>query len=102
MSPLPLQPAPANPDDYLPAEYPEHEKLRALGGANQIIGDFLDWLGTTGYSICAWDEEECGYRPTRNRIIDWIGTYFDIDPAKLSNEKDKMIRVLRAQNGEKN
>lgn len=26
------------------ADYPEHEKLTALGGDNQTIGDFLEWL----------------------------------------------------------
>ena len=28
-----------------PIAYPEHEKLKALDGENQIIGDFLEWLG---------------------------------------------------------
>lgn len=34
-------------------EYPEHEKLKALNGKNNDIGDFIEHLHSAGYTICA-------------------------------------------------
>lgn len=32
--------------------YPEHEKLHAIKDQSQSIGEFIEWLGENGYSIC--------------------------------------------------
>ncbi len=33
-------------------DYPQHDKLTALAGANQVVGDFIEWLGQNGMAIC--------------------------------------------------
>lgn len=38
--------------------YPEHEKLKALKGKNDTVGDFIEWLNANGYSICEKREPE--------------------------------------------
>lgn len=37
-------------------EYPEHAKLIALNGQNQIIGQFIEWLHDQGVTPCRWRE----------------------------------------------
>jgi hypothetical protein len=36
-------------------EYPEHEKLKGLGGSNQIVGDFIEWLGEHKIELAQWN-----------------------------------------------
>ena len=42
------------------ADYPEHEKLKALGGGNQTIGDFIEWLGENGLMITRYHQHSLG------------------------------------------
>ena len=87
--------------------YPEHEKLKALDNANQIVGDFLSWLGENGYEVAArhkhsdgcWGEKfrECGYRdgelaPVHRTVSQWLAAYFEIDENHLEQEKREMLR----------
>jgi hypothetical protein len=87
--------------------YPEHEKMRALGGAIQVVGDFLAWLGEHDFEIAArhehseecWGENfpECGYRtdalaPVHRTIVQWLSVYFEIDEGRLEEEKRRMLR----------
>jgi hypothetical protein len=78
--------------------YPEHEKLEALDGKNQLIGSFLDWLA---------DEEEvnlCVYADNdrlvsyRKSTPDIIAKFFDIDPVKLEDEKRAMLDSTQKTN----
>lgn len=34
--------------------YPEHERLRALDGANQTVGEFLEWLDGQGIQLAVY------------------------------------------------
>lgn len=34
------------------ANYPEHDKLRAVKDDSQTVGAFIEWLGENGYHIC--------------------------------------------------
>lgn len=36
------------------SSYPEHEKLRALDGANDTVGQFIDWLHGSGMRIAEY------------------------------------------------
>lgn len=36
------------------SDYPEHEKIQALRGDNDIIAAFLEWLDEQGYRIAKW------------------------------------------------
>lgn len=80
--------------------YPEHEKLKALGGKSQVVGDFLVWLEEQGFVIC---------EPTGNQVdnlwvplgasLEWLlAEHFEIDPEKLETEKRQMLDELRAAN----
>ncbi len=81
--------------------YPEHAKLKALGGANQTIGDFIEWLGEQGFTIAHHALLESGEPSvhlswcgkSRDRLI---AEFFEIDQAKLDAEKDQILEDFRA------
>ena len=82
-------------------DYPEHEKLSALNGKNQTIGEFLEWLNDNGYTICEWQnsgDEDRGYYPVGRSLTSWLSQYFQIDPVKIEQEKRVMLGELRAAN----
>ena len=77
--------------------YPEHEKLKALNGDNQVVGSFLDWLADEGLVIAEWSDvgdDDCLYRSLRTNESLLAG-FFDIDPVKLEQEKQHMLDSLR-------
>lgn len=40
------------------ADYPEHEKLEALNGANEVVGRFIEWIGSQpDLAIGEWQTE---------------------------------------------
>jgi len=98
--------------------YPEHEKLRALEGKNDVVGEFLEWLGQQGYLIAKeregstrvefevaepygsrWESGrvDVAYWPEQRSTQAWLSAYFGIDEQKLSLEKDEMLRRIREQ-----
>lgn len=80
-------------------DYPEHDKLVALDGSNQTIGDFIEWLNDNRYVICEWQnsgDEERGYYPVHRSPASWISQYFQIDPVKIEQEKRAMLDLIRA------
>ena len=79
--------------------FPEHTKLEALGGDNQTVGQFLEWLSEHGYEISEWDEESERYVPLLRPPQSWIAHYFQIDPAKIELEKRAMLTDLRSAQG---
>jgi len=83
-------------------DYPEHERLKALEGKNQTIGEFIEWLSDNRYIICEWhnlgDEDARGYYPVNRSPQSWIAQYFQIDPAKIEAEKRAMLDIQRALN----
>lgn len=63
------------------SEYPEHDKLVGLGGDNQVIGDFLEWLaggyeGSPSLAICEFREEK---GPMLIKPDGSSATFFDAD-----------------------
>ena len=110
--------------------YPEHAKLRALDDKNQAVGDFVEWLRRNGYAISTLhkhtqdcygsDDYEEGDPPDRELCnlsneswypvamlggpsggAAWVAKFFDISEQRLSEEKDAMLREIRAQRVEK-
>jgi hypothetical protein len=69
--------------------YPEHEKLRKLNGANQAIGDFLNWLHDNGFEIAKWRHDELV--PSGKSRDDLIAEFCKIDRDKLDDEKRAML-----------
>lgn len=87
---------------------PEHEKLKALDGKNETIGEFIEWLQGSGFQIChippepedGWEEDvpasyKENYQPSRFPVSAWIAKFFDIDPEKLESEKRAILDTLR-------
>lgn len=84
------------------ARFPEHDKLLALDGRNIVVGEFLEWLGEKGYVICDWDPEAVPveqYMPMHRTISSWIAEYFDINPARIEEEKRQMLVEIRQSQG---
>lgn len=94
-------------------EYPEHEKLHAKETESRIISEFLDFLSEQGIQLgkphkhtgaCMDDNLQrirCGipagelwqgHVPNHEQLI---GLFLDIDPKKLSDEKEAMYQTLR-------
>lgn len=93
-------------------QYPQHDKLAALGGANNTVGEFIEWLGDNGFAICrrttaadriatrnADEPTPDDYVPAQ-RSIQWlIAEFFGIDADEFSREKDRMIEDFRQGRG---
>lgn len=75
--------------------YPEHEKLRALRGKNDVVGDFLTWLEQQGVVLCEHRDGHNYPHPVSRSIPKWLALYFEIDQDKLEDEKRDMLNVLR-------
>ena len=75
--------------------YPEHEKLKALGGANQIVGDFIEWLGEQGYVIARYNQHDrlCPAYESRDKLL---ADHFEIDQNKLEEQKRSMLAAFPA------
>jgi hypothetical protein len=76
--------------------YPEHEKLKALGDSNQIVGDFIEWLSEQGYEICRWNDSGTHCLPVHLHRDQMLADFFEIDRDKLEAEKRQMLDALRA------
>lgn len=99
------------------SEYPEHEKLKALGESRSAVQNFLDWLDEKGWTIsenialcrkCDERTENCECaRPDfndehlqpiykRKEII--MAEHFEIDLRVLEKEKLAMLDFQRELN----
>lgn len=76
-------------------EYPEHEKLVALGGKNHVIANFLDWCQSKGMELCLWPDDADHPRAVREPTAAILARYFDIDEKKIEAEKQAMIADLQ-------
>ncbi|WP_323016428.1 hypothetical protein [Castellaniella sp.] len=77
------------------SQYPEHDKLKALNGKNQIVGNFLGWLFESNRLIAQWGEDD-QLLPDMRCIEEIIADYFGIDRNELEAEKYQMIEAMRA------
>lgn len=78
--------------------YPEHEKLKALNGANQTVGDFLSWLTEEGYVIAQFDDLTDELFVPYSSIESLLARFFGIDQDRLEAEKQAMLAQLRGEN----
>jgi hypothetical protein len=78
-------------------EYPEHDKMKAIVGDSQTIGEFLEWLQEEGFVIAHWgvDDWDETLLPDYISIERRLAAYFDIDLGKINVEKESMIEELR-------
>ena len=97
---------------------PECDKLKAVSGSSQDIGEFLDWLtGEKGLTVCnehehdEWCEGEdeiimCGtqskeYTPAMLNIEKLLAEYFEIDLNKVEKERRAILAELQKAQGGK-
>lgn len=89
-------------------EYPEHQKLAKVKNKSQSIGEFLDWCRGTlcelhehtidcepevgRHRICGLGEGE--YVPMQVPVEKLLAEFFDIDLARLEDEKRAMLDEL--------
>lgn len=84
------------------SDYPEHDKVKALDGKNNVVGDFIEWLRDNDYVIAQYGGEE-GYErlwPVHRSTEDLISEHFEIDRNALEREKRAMLESIRAHNEE--
>lgn len=85
--------------------WPEHGRLYALEGKNEVVGNFIEWLKRhPDYRLCEWftytdsDGNETGggdYLPVYPSTQDLLAEYFKIDQNALDREKDNMLAMIR-------
>ena len=89
---------------------PEHNKLRAIADKSQTVGEFLEWLGEQGLTVCRFQEltrhsDELGdyspegYYPARTSREKLLAEFFDIDLDKIEAEKRAMLDALQPTTG---
>jgi len=73
--------------------YPEHQRMSAVAGQSQVIGEFLDWLPTIGVVLCEpWEES---FYPSGRTTTSLLAEFFGIDLNKIETEKRAMLAALR-------
>lgn len=79
------------------SDYPEHDKLKALNGHNQTVGQFLEWLSEQGIDLCRYDDSVSKYHPypITDSHTSLMAKFFEIDENKLEAEKLAMLTSLR-------
>lgn len=84
------------------ADYPEHEKLRAISEKSQAIGEFIEWLAEDqGIQLCRLSGSRVDrYAPNQQPITKLLALFFEIDLDVIETEKRKMLDELRASNGQ--
>jgi hypothetical protein len=83
------------------AEYPEHDKLRAVRVEREAVQSFIDWMfDEAGLAICERSSNRIDnlYWPVTASRADIIARHFGIDATKLDDEKRAMIDRLREMN----
>ncbi len=86
-----------------PSDYPEHQKLQNVSEHSQVIGEFLDWMQCThGAELAYYTNVDYGYSHTKRELVfmpggvqKWLAEFFDIDLAKIEDEKRIMLAKMR-------
>ncbi len=76
---------------------PELDKLKEVQEQSQIIGEFLD---SCGFVLCR--SSNCHdwvpvWEPVPQSIEEILATYFKIDLKKVEQEKQSILRAIRAE-----
>lgn len=78
------------------AETPEHEKLHKVRDKSQVCGEFLDWLRDEKGFTLATEDEYGDPIPVYTSTTKLLAEFFEIDLKVLEDEKEQMLRELRA------
>lgn len=81
------------------ADYPEHEKLKAVKDRSQCVGEFIEWLGENNMAVCEFTGGNIDHWwPTGKPIRKLLAQFFEIDEEKLEAEKRQMLEEQRELN----
>jgi len=68
----------------------------ARNQGSQIIGEFIEWLGEQGYTICEDTGSEVdNYWPTSKRTEQLLADFFGIDLNEVEAERRRLLENLR-------
>ena len=76
----------------------EFDKVLALNGANDVIGEFLEWLPQGNLVLCDADtvfESTGHFTMTYRGIARILAEYFGIDERGFAHEKEMAYRLIR-------
>ena len=81
-----------------PTFHEELDKVLALEGANDVIGQFLEWLPSIGLIVCETDPEEWYYM-TYKSIPRLLAMYFNIDEVAFAEARVVSIEAKSKDGG---
>lgn len=73
---------------------PECDKLVAVAGESQKLGEFLDWV-LERYTLCDRDGESDFLYPAHININSLLADYFEIDMNKVDAERSALLEAIR-------
>lgn len=86
-------------------ETPELDKMHAVHGKSQAIGEFLEWLTfEKGWTLAEWKKTEYAddfhneLWPTSYSIEKLLAEYFEIDLEKTEIERRALLEEIRKSN----
>lgn len=89
---------PSKPEGQQP-QYTECEKMQKVQKESQIIGEFLEWLGSEKeYSICKfceYENREGSYYPVQLDKEQLLAEFFEVDLNKVEEERRAILEGLR-------
>lgn len=81
-------------------DYPEHEKLKARQRDVGLLSSFIDFLAEQQWEIAEYDDVSERLFTIRLRPEEIIGMFLGVDPKKLEQEKQAMLKEIRKLNAE--
>lgn len=75
------------------SRYPEHDKLQAVAGKSQVIGEFIEWLREQGIYLATDDFDKI--YPIHQSVETLLASFFEIDLNVIEKEKRQMLDSLR-------
>lgn len=88
--------------------HPECDKALAVKGECQVIGNFLEWAEGQGLEFGKFvpvgrhNDRETEFVPANQKIDKLLAEYFQIDEAKMEQEKRALLDELRRRNNSQN
>lgn len=83
---------------------PECDRMVAVAPFSQMIGDFLDWLGETGITLCDSDDSyrtslgpEERFMPHYESYELLLARYFQIDLQKVEEERRAILAAIQTK-----
>ncbi len=78
-------------------KYPECTRMKAVSDKSQIIGTFIEYMESQGYTLRKWyeDDDYNGYIRIDKTINQMLADYYDINLSIVEEEKQQMLEEHR-------